>query len=54
MGWMDIGALGTGKLADVIAVEGDPLTDIRATDKVILVVREGKIVKYQLPKSPTL
>jgi len=54
MGWMDIGALGTGKLADVIAVEGDPLADIRATDKVILVVCEGKIVKYQLPKSPTL
>jgi imidazolonepropionase-like amidohydrolase len=54
MGWMDIGALGTGKLADVIAVEGDPLTDIRATNRVILVVREGKIVKCQLPKSPTL
>ena len=45
MGWTDIGTLQPGKLADVIAVEGDPLTDIRAMDKVILVVREGKIVK---------
>lgn len=51
MGWTDIGALQPGKLADVIAVEGDPLADIRAADKVILVVREGKIVKYQLPKA---
>jgi imidazolonepropionase-like amidohydrolase len=49
MGWTDIGALQPGKLADVIAVEGDPLADIRAADKAILVVREGKIVKCQLP-----
>ena len=49
MGWTDIGALQPGKLADVIAVEGNPLADIRAADKVILVVREGKIVKCQLP-----
>jgi len=49
MGWTDIGALQPGKLADVIAVEGDPLDDIRAADKVIVVVREGKIVKCQLP-----
>jgi imidazolonepropionase-like amidohydrolase len=49
MGWTDIGALQPGKLADVIAVESDPLADIRAADKVILVVREGKIVKCQLP-----
>jgi imidazolonepropionase-like amidohydrolase len=34
-----------GKLADVIAVEGDPLADIRALEKVSLVVREGCIVK---------
>ncbi|MCX6068263.1 MAG: amidohydrolase family protein [Chloroflexi bacterium] len=45
MGWEDIGALQPGKLADVIAVEGNPLADIHATNKVILVVREGKIVK---------
>jgi imidazolonepropionase-like amidohydrolase len=49
MGWTDIGALQPGKLADVIAVESDPLADIRAADKVILVVREGKIVLCQLP-----
>ena len=30
MAWTDIGALQAGKLADVIAVQGDPLADIRA------------------------
>lgn len=45
MDWTDIGALQPGMLADIIAVEGNPLADIRAADKVILVVREGKIVK---------
>jgi len=46
MGWTEIGTLQTGKLADVIAVNGDPLTDIRAMDKAILVVQEGRIVKF--------
>ncbi len=45
MGWSDIGTLETGKLADVIAVAGDPLTDIRALADVVLVVREGEVVK---------
>jgi imidazolonepropionase-like amidohydrolase len=49
MGWADIGALQPGKLADIIAVEGNPLADIRAIVKVILVVREGTIVKSHLP-----
>lgn len=49
MAWTDIGTLQPGKLADMIAVAGDPLVDIRTVDKVILVVREGKVVKYQLP-----
>jgi imidazolonepropionase-like amidohydrolase len=49
MGWTDVGALKPGKLADLIAVEGNPLTDIRVLDKVVLVVREGKMVKCQLP-----
>jgi imidazolonepropionase-like amidohydrolase len=51
MGWTEIGALQPGKLADVIAVEGNPLTDIRVLDKVVLVVREGKVVKYQMPNN---
>jgi len=44
MGWSDIGALQPGRLADIIAIEGNPLDDIRAMDKPVLVVREGKII----------
>jgi len=45
MGWGEIGTLEPGKLADLIAVAGDPLTDIRALDDVMLVVQEGVVVK---------
>jgi len=45
MGWEDIGTLQPGKMADVIAVDGDPSVDIRAVGKVTLVVHEGKVVK---------
>jgi imidazolonepropionase-like amidohydrolase len=44
MGWDEIGTLEEGKLADVLAVEGNPLVDIRAIDHVALVVREGQVV----------
>ena len=50
MGWSEIGTLQPGKLADVIAVAGDPLTDIRAVGNAILVIQEGRIVKNEIPK----
>jgi len=43
MGWADIGTLESGKTADIIAVAGDPLADIRAVERVVLVLREGKM-----------
>lgn len=45
MGWKEIGSLEPGKLADVIAVAGDPLTDIGVMGEAVLVVREGEVVK---------
>jgi len=45
MGWEDMGTLEPDKLADVIAVDGDPLADIRTMDSVVLVIREGTVVK---------
>lgn len=45
MGWGEIGSLEAGKLADVIAVAGDPLADIGAVRDVVLVVHEGVVVK---------
>jgi imidazolonepropionase-like amidohydrolase len=44
MGWNEIGTLEVGKLADVLAVDGEPLVDIRAIDRVVMVVREGQVV----------
>ena len=47
MGWEEIGTLEAGKLADLIAVDGDPLTNIREVKKVPLVVLEGEVVKNE-------
>ena len=41
-----IGTLEKGKEADVIAVPGDPLGDIRATERVFFVMKAGRIVRY--------
>jgi len=37
-----VGTLESGKLADVVAVEGDPLRDIEALSRVQLVVKGGR------------
>jgi imidazolonepropionase-like amidohydrolase len=40
-----LGALGPGKLADVIAFPGDARQDIRQVEKVFFVMKEGRIVR---------
>ena len=40
-----LGTLEKGKLADIIAIPGDPTTDITATERVSFVMKEGKVVK---------
>ena len=47
MGWDDIGTLAPEKLADLVAVNGDPLVDIEAMRKVALVLREGVVVSKE-------
>jgi imidazolonepropionase-like amidohydrolase len=39
------GTLEKGKLADVIAMPGDPTADITVTERVFFVMKEGKIMK---------
>src|SRR6202048_5057209 len=39
------GTLEKGKLADVIAMPGDPTADITATERVSFVMKEGKIIR---------
>jgi imidazolonepropionase-like amidohydrolase len=40
-----LGSLEKGKLADVVGVPGDAVADIRATERVLFVMKEGEVVK---------
>src|SRR5438093_3793808 len=44
-----VGTLEKGKLADVIAMPGDPTSDITATERVLFVMKEGKIIRRGAP-----
>src|SRR5437867_2600873 len=44
-----LGTLEKGKLADVIAIPGDPTSDITATERVSFVMKEGKIIQQGPP-----
>jgi imidazolonepropionase-like amidohydrolase len=37
------GTLQTGKLADIVAVAGNPLTDMKATEHPIFVMKDGTV-----------
>jgi imidazolonepropionase-like amidohydrolase len=46
----ELGTLAVGKLADLILVDGDPVTDITATGRVVLVVKDGVVYRDELAK----
>jgi imidazolonepropionase-like amidohydrolase len=53
MGWQDrVGSLATGKLADIIAVPGDPLRDITALERVGFVMKGGVTYREELARRP--
>ena len=41
----EFGSVAVGKFADIIAVQGDPLADVRALENVSFVMKEGRIYK---------
>jgi imidazolonepropionase-like amidohydrolase len=46
LGWADrIGSVEEGKLADIIAVEGDPLKDVKDLQRVKFVMKGGEVIK---------
>ena len=49
MGWSDrIGSIRTGKLADMVAVKGNPVTDVRLLQHVEFVMKDGVIYKDEI------
>jgi imidazolonepropionase-like amidohydrolase len=53
----DTGTLEAGKLADLIAVRGDPLTDVRVlqdADNIALVMKEGRVYVDRMGDVPRL
>ena len=49
LGWQDrVGAVEPGKLADLIAVAGDPLTDISELERVRFVMKGGEVIRNDL------
>jgi imidazolonepropionase-like amidohydrolase len=42
-----LGSLEAGKLADIVAVPGNPIQDIRQTEKVFFVMKEGVVYKNE-------
>ena len=46
LGWdRNVGTLTAGKWADVVAVPGDPIADIKAMEKTVFVMKNGVIYK---------
>ncbi len=49
LGWKDqIGSIDKGKYADLIAVSGDPLTDITELQRVNFVMKGGKVIRNDM------
>jgi len=49
LGWQDkIGAIETGKFADIIAVSGDPVADVTELERVRFVMKDGQVIRNDL------
>jgi imidazolonepropionase-like amidohydrolase len=52
LGWGDrIGSIEAGKFADIIAVDGDPLKDVKDLQRVRFVMKGGEIIKGAAAKA---
>lgn len=54
LGWQDkVGSIEPNKLADLIAVEGDPATDINSIDRIRFVMKGGDVVLDRTTQLPS-
>jgi imidazolonepropionase-like amidohydrolase len=44
-----LGSLEAGKLADIVAIPGDPLKNIRNTEKAFFIMKEGVVFRHEKP-----
>ena len=44
LGWTMVGAIAPGKYADLVAVDGDPLKDVKLLEKIPFVMKGGEVV----------
>ena len=49
----DVGTIEAGKYADIIAVTGDPLTNISVLEDVKFVMKGGKVIKNKIGSETT-
>ena len=50
LGWQDkVGAIDSGRFADLIAVSGDPLSDITELERVRFVMKDGQVIRNDIP-----
>ena len=45
----DLGSIEAGKIADIIAVEGDPLRNVGVMEEVVFVMKDGVVARHDAP-----